>query len=146
MCTVLILVIYSVMAESRQIEFVSQDQVIALQKKFEHSQSLDTTKMKGITGRDLKCTMYGLKTRLQVERNVLLYKFQTAGAHYQNQGAHVVENYRFDGRDLVGFQESLVEIVRWDESQKLLISRLSKVTGEDRSKSRNDLAIIECAI
>ncbi len=83
----------------------------------------------------LSCSMYGMRSGLQVEEDVLLYQFRMkptevsgtkeARRLVSNEGAQVVRTYEFGVNGLEGNNGSLKDVVRFDPNQKGWIGELS---------------------
>lgn len=103
-------------------EYISPEQKEQLVRKFEQA-TLDKTE--GVLDKKWSCDMYGVRSRLQVQRNLKLYSFAKAPSGlFKNSGAQVVADYKNDGQSLLGHSQRFEDQVRLTPSGQL-ISRLS---------------------
>lgn len=110
------------------LEFVSQEKSMGLKADFGRAMPFTEKALRSVAEKDLKCDMYGVRTRLQVERGVVLYRFRLKNSTWENEGAQVVRNYRVAGTGLVGRHGGLTDTIRIVDGQ--LISELSIETPQ----------------
>lgn len=73
------------------------------------------------------CSMYGMRTHLQVEKSVKLYNFNAKTADgWKNKGAQPIETYRMASNEIIGKNDRLQDQVRLDDKGHL-ISKLSSI-------------------
>jgi hypothetical protein len=76
--------------------------------------------------------MYGMRSRLRVERNVHLYKFKIAETNrLTNFGAQILDTYAIDGDGLISKNDDVEDAVRMTTEGEL-IARLSSLHPEKR--------------
>lgn len=119
-----LLFLTGVIAQAVEFEHISLAQKAELEKQFEIATSA-AAQAKVIENRKWSCDMYGVRSRLQVQRGVKLYslKRQESG-DFVNSGAQVVSRYRNIGQALAGQTERLEDQIRISADGQL-ISRLS---------------------
>lgn len=111
-----------------EVEFVSAEEAQRLKADFGRAHALSKKVLNDLIGRDLKCDMYGVRTRLQIERDVMLYRFHNKDRIWENQGAQVVHNYRISESDFVGRHGGLTDKIRFAKGR--LISELTISTAQ----------------
>ncbi|MBX3020573.1 MAG: hypothetical protein KF799_02755 [Bdellovibrionales bacterium] len=109
-------------ADSAELEFISQEQTTALAQTFEGA-SLSPEQLLQRNSK-WSCDMYGMRTRLQVQRGVKLYEWSAHDKTWTNSGAQPVANYQLENGTLTGKTPRLEDQVRATREGKL-ISRLS---------------------
>lgn len=119
----LVLGVFIVRANATAIEYVSRDQAQSLADEFSKAEPIDENFIKKIAGKNLNCDMFGMRSRLQVERNVKLYRFLASGGGFKNSGAQVVSSYEVSAGRLMGRRGHLVDEVR--NSQGHLLAQLA---------------------
>jgi hypothetical protein len=108
------------------IEFIADQQIAGLQAEFSRLPvPSNNTIEQALLGRSWLCELYGVRSRLQVERNVSLYQFSRAKNALANRGSYPIENYRMDHRGITGRTSNLEDIVRVSVDGKSLMSELS---------------------
>lgn len=68
--------------------------------------------------------MYGMRTRLQVERDVKLYRFSPSGRNFINLGAQMIQAYGIEGQGFIGRRGKLTDLVKAGP-EDTLIAQLS---------------------
>lgn len=106
------------------LEFVAQDQAKDLAKKFSAARALTNNEVSKFADRDWKCDMYGMRTRLQVERDVRLYRFTGSGQKWTNLGAQMIQDYEMEPDGFIGRRGRLIDLVK-SGSDNTLIAQLS---------------------
>lgn len=103
-------------------EYISPEQKQQLVRDFEQAK---LEKAESLLDKKWTCDMYGVRSRLQVQRNVNLYSLKMdAGGRFKNSGAQVVTDYKNDGQALKGQTDRFEDQLRMTASGQL-ISRLS---------------------
>lgn len=128
------------------LEYVSKDRVSELTADFSTGQAPKDSDLAKWKGRSFKCEMYGMRSRLQVDRDVRLYQFEvteSAQKVVQNRGAQVIQSYVKEATGLVGHQGSIRDEVRKCANGKI-VSKLSR--SSDDSSSENILAYSVCRL
>jgi hypothetical protein len=110
-----------------ELEYISPERRAELEKDF----NSDT--FKPVAGEQIKhkkwtCDMYGMRTNLQVKRDVKLYNFKNDAA-WENSGAQVVVDYKVEDRSLIGRTDRFEDQVKLNGKGEL-ISRLSLTAPE----------------
>ncbi len=106
------------------LEFVPQTQAKDLAGQFTQARALTESEVKKYADRDWRCDMYGMRTRLQVEREVRLYRFSPTGKQWTNLGAQMIQEYSVEKTGLVGRKGKLSDQVRM-ASDNRLVAQLS---------------------
>jgi hypothetical protein len=116
------LLLISAIAHSLDLEYISPAQKEKLVEDFEHAK---LEKADAILGKKWSCDMYGVRSRMQVQRDVKLYTLNkgTSGT-FANTGAQVVSKYRFEKGVFAGQQGKFEDSLRMTAKGEL-ISRLS---------------------
>lgn len=113
--------------QAMEMEYISPEKRQELEKEF------DQALMKSATALSVKqkiwtCDMYGVRTRMQVKRNVKLYRFTNAD-DWKNSGSQVVSDYRKKDDSLKAENERFEDQLRLTGKGQL-ISRLSVLKPE----------------
>ena len=109
------------------LEYISPERRAELEKDF-NSEPFKSPESSKIKHKKWTCDMYGVRTRLQVKRDVKLYNFKTDSS-WRNDGAQVVTEYKLEETSLVGRSERFEDQVKIN-SKGELISRLSVSSPE----------------
>ena len=128
---------------SAAIEFIPKQQVEVLAKEFLVARVPTVDQIKALSGKELQCDMYGVRTRLQVERNVKLYYFTGQNEQWKNQGAQVVPEYKLDTKGLVGQTGSVIDELRIDQNNQLM-AQLSLNSARNSDGKSVVLAYSKC--
>ena len=104
------------------LEYISPERRAELEKDF-NSEAFKSPESTLIKHKKWSCDMYGVRTRLQVQRDVKLYNFKT-DSNWHNDGAHVTSEYKIEEKLLVGRSDRFEDQVKIN-SKGELISRLS---------------------
>ena len=118
MCLGLLL---SLIANGLEMEYISPQKNKELEELFAKS-SFEAKKSATIKQKEWTCDMYGVRTRLQVQHGVKLYRFKSDS--WRNSGSQPVEDYRPEAKELLGQAQRFEDRVRITESGQL-ISQLS---------------------
>jgi hypothetical protein len=115
---------------SSRLSSATSFEYIDSQKKTELSQTFASARSptKAEIQKSWNCDMYGVKTSLQVKRNVALYSFAEGKGAYENTGALPVPDYKLLNNKFIGKSKNLSDEIKIDSAGNL-ISRLS--SGED---------------
>ena len=132
-------------AHGVNVEYLETARLDQLQTSFNQASKISGDALKTLNESKWNCEMYGMSSRLQIEKNVKLYYFQgvekDGSIHeFKNKGAQVVTSYR-TGEALKGINGSISDEVRMAKDGKL-ISRLEIQTSQ--SKTSRILAISVC--
>lgn len=116
------LVLITAAAHSLEMEYISPQQKQKLVEDFEQAK---LEQAPAVTGKIWSCDMYGVRSRMQVQRDVKLYSLSqgSAGA-FTNKGAQVVSEYRLKDGVLSGQSGKFEDQLRVTPGGQL-ISRLS---------------------
>ncbi len=117
---------------------VSPTQATDLKKAFSLARPLESKDLTAMAEKDLSCDMFGMRTRLQVEKDIKLYNFKFAQKNWQNRGAQVVQSYQLTKTGFVGTDGHLVDEIRKTADDKFM-AQLSR----DADKS-SVIAISKC--
>lgn len=113
------------------IEYISPDQHAELERQFEAS-AQGTVNPQAIAHKKWLCDMFGVRSRLQVKKQVALYNFEASEkATWKNHGSQPVSSYTVTAEQLVGREKSLKDIVRLNREGQL-ISQLSSNDPQPR--------------
>lgn len=110
------------------VEYVSPQKVKELETSFAAAQPPKAEDLTRLNQKDLTCDMFGVRTRLQVERDVKLYNFKDNEGAWENRGAQMVRSYELKESALIGQNGSLLDQVRITKTKEIL-ARLS-LNGE----------------
>jgi hypothetical protein len=136
------------------IEFVPQVTAKALAGDFDRARPLTESDLRKFKDQDWLCDMYGMRTRLQVERGVRLYRFAATGdasgtgagaiasAKWKNLGAQMVREYSVSGAEFSGQEGPVVDQIRLKKDGKQLVARMSL---SDQTKGKSVLAYSVCS-
>lgn len=113
-----------VFAQGLEMEFISLEQKAQLERQFNDAKLAADDAAK-LNGRKWTCDMYGVRSRMQVQRGVKLYSLKRNElGGFTNDGAQVISNYSAEPGSLSGKNSRFEDQVRMD-SEGRLISRLS---------------------
>ncbi len=104
-------------------EHISLDKKTELERQFNEARSA-TANSNSILNRKWTCDMYGVRSRLQVKRNVNLYSLNATELGIANSGAQVVSSYGATNGNLSGRNSRFEDQLRLTPDG-LLLSRLS---------------------
>jgi hypothetical protein len=113
----------SLIANGLEMEYISPEKNKELEALFAKS-SFEAGQSEAIKQKEWTCDMYGVRTRLQVQHGVKLYRFKSDS--WRNSGAQPVEDYRIEAKELRGQASRFEDRVRVTEKGQL-ISQLSVV-------------------
>lgn len=118
------LVLAAPLAGALDIEYFSPAEKNKLVAEFEQAKLENA---KALTGKTWNCSMYGVRTRLQVQRDVKLYALNSEPheeKRLRNSGAQVISQYAVENSVLVGRTVKFEDQIRLTADGRL-ISRLS---------------------
>ncbi len=118
-----LLFLSGVIAQAVEFEHISLEQKAQLEKQFDEAHSA-ADKAETVSGRRWTCDMYGVRSRLQVQRDVNLYSLKKTDLGYTNSGAQVVNQYSAAEGILKGGNARFEDQLRLTADGRL-ISRLS---------------------
>lgn len=111
----------SLLAHGLEMEYISPEKQQKLEALFKKS-SLKTEKSDSLRKKAWTCDMYGMRTRLQVQKGMKLYSWNSAS--WKNEGSSPVEEYKAENDELVGKASRFEDRVRMTDDGQL-ISQLS---------------------
>lgn len=108
------------------IKNIDNQEMRRLQNTFRNFQALDSKVGKeSIVGKNWNCDLYGIRTRLQVEKDLLLYSFRGLGDSMINKGAQPISRYSWTKIGLQGTNDKLTDVLRFSPDRQNLIAELS---------------------
>lgn len=122
-----LLIFGAALGHSLEMEHISLEQKQKLVDEFEHAK---LEKADSLLNKKWSCDMYGVRSRMQVQRDVKLYSLSkgTDGI-ILNKGAQLVSDYKLENGALSGQKGKFEDSVRM-KSDGQLISRLSLLKPE----------------
>jgi hypothetical protein len=126
-----ILLLLAGMASHADVEYIAPEQRETLEKLFQQAEFQPARDTKKINEGKWTCDMYGMRTGLQVQHGVKLYKLASAGGEWHNEGAQLISSYKAAPHELLG------QSARFEDHVKLtadgrLISQL-KLNSTDKT-------------
>jgi len=123
----LTLVFAAAVSQALSMEYVSPEQKQQLVDDFEKAK---LEKAEAVAGKAWTCDMYGVRSRLQVQRDVKLYSLKRdASGVFKNSGAQPVADYQPKDGALLGVSGRFEDQVRLTTDGQL-ISKLSVLQPE----------------
>lgn len=111
-------------------EYISPEKQKQLETEFQ--QAKKALSKDDLLNKEWKCDMFGMRSRLRVEREVKLYKFsKTESEELNNSGAQILDRYVLNQDGLIGKNDKVEDAVRMT-SKGQLIARLSSLNPEKR--------------
>jgi hypothetical protein len=107
------------------IEYIAPRDALSLKSQFSIATVPAETDLAAVAGKEWRCDMYGMRTRLQVERDLPLYKFTKANSTWRNDGAQLVKAYSAQSESLKGTSGRVTDEVRMAGHGTQLIGRMS---------------------
>ncbi|MGE4131841.1 MAG: hypothetical protein AB7F86_09380 [Bdellovibrionales bacterium] len=109
------------MAEAVDFEFISLEQKSSFDKRFSQAKPIPDA----VAAQSLKhtwlCDMFGMRSRMQVQRGIRLYSWPTVSADgLANKGAHLVGQYRFENGELQGHTHQFEDRVRLEPTGHII--------------------------
>jgi len=98
-------------------EYISPEKSKELEELFSKS-SFEASQSEAIKQKEWTCDMYGVRTRLQVQHGVKLYRFESES--WQNSGAQPVEEYKPESKELLGQAPRFEDRVRVTDKGQLI--------------------------
>lgn len=124
--TLVLLLSLAVHAES-SFEYVSPDQKAQLEKDFREG-SLSPTQQSELLQKTWSCDMYGMRTRLQIQRGLKLYQLVDDKSGVKNNGVQLIAHYNKESGQLIGRDGRFEDQIKMT-ARGQLISRLSLSAG-----------------
>ena len=143
-------------ASALKLKNVSNEDLSRLQQAFRLYQAPTSPIARQlILNRAWTCDFYGIRSRMQIEKNLLLYSFNQSKSQVVNRGAQPIKTYRWTDTGLQGTNDRLLDVVRVSLDRKHLVAELSveaakssktKVHGTPSliSPNRNVVAYAHC--
>lgn len=126
----LFILISSVIAQAAEVEYISPEKQKQLESMFKDAHFSMSKDAQILKAHGWSCDMYGMRTRLQVQRGLKLYEWNASdGNEWQNSGAQLVSSYKPEATALVGRRDRFEDQVRITKDGQL-VSRLSLNTPE----------------
>lgn len=117
--------LYASFSGAAEIEFIGEAKKSQLAKQFKNARFSVTTDFKTLKNQAWTCDMYGVRSGLQVQRALKLYRWAPGkGSKWHNEGAQVVTDYTAKSEALVGVKKRFEDQVKLT-SDGQIISRLS---------------------
>src|ERR1035437_1266100 len=107
----LLLVFYSLAGRAAEVEFISPERRIELESLFKEAQFTPDKDTPKIKGHEWTCDMFGMRTHLQIQRGLKLYKWAEK-LEWHNVGAQLVSDYKSEGPALVGHRDRFEDQVK----------------------------------
>ena len=118
---------FSLAGHSLDLEYVSPEVRQDLEAQFASESTIPLTEA-AIKTKEWSCDMYGMRSHLQVKRNVKLYQWKS-GSDWENHGAQLIQKYGIEKNVLVGQHDRFEDQVKLDAKGQLL-SKLSLTTPQ----------------
>lgn len=121
------LFLFGVVAHGMDMEFISLQQKAELEQRFAVAK-FEMGDVAKVTNKKWSCDMYGIRSRLQVQRKVNLYSLnkESQSGAFVNSGAQVVSQYTSKDNILKGQNERFEDQIRLT-AEGQLISRLTSL-------------------
>jgi hypothetical protein len=100
------------------VEYVSATKQQELQTLFNQAHFHLDTDSALLRKRDWVCDMYGVRTRMQVQHGLKLYRWSSD--NWQNLGSQVTQNYQIQPSALVGQNQRFVDQVKMSSDGRLI--------------------------
>lgn len=120
----LLLTLTVAIAASADVEYISAERQQELETMFNNAQFSAKKDTQTLTSHAWKCDMYGVRSRLQVHRDLKLYKWTSQVDGWHNEGAQVVSEYKTGEHEFVGSKANFEDQVRVTSNGQI-VSRLS---------------------
>jgi hypothetical protein len=113
-------------ASAAELEYITPERQHVLEQQFDHAAFQGThEEQKRLAEGQWSCKMYGVRSHLQVQSNLKLYKWSAPdGQAWHNGGAQLVSEYKPAAGALIGTHERFEDQVKLTKDGQL-ISRLS---------------------
>lgn len=104
------------------IEFIPREQIKNLESDFSQAKAPRLDQVLALKGKKIACDMYGARTRLQVERDVNLYHFDSLEEKksWVNLGEQIIREYRLGATGLVGRGDRVADEIRFIKQDEIL--------------------------
>lgn len=119
----------SLTGQASELEYISQTKASELGTQFTDANTPAESLLN--SKKNWNCDMYGVRTRLQVQRGVKLYAWTSEDGAWKNSGASPVSDYRMSKGTFSGRNAKIEDQIRIT-SEGHLISRLT--TADDTHK------------
>lgn len=116
----------SVAAQAVEVEYISPQKQKQLEAMFNHAGFSARKDARIFKEKNWTCEMYGMRSRLQVQRGLKLYKWSN---DWHNDGAQVVSQYKAENFSLVGRGDRFEDQVKITKDGQL-ISRLTLTSSK----------------
>lgn len=107
----------SLIANGLEMEYISPEKSKELEQLFAKS-TFEVKKSESIKQKEWTCDMFGVRTRLQVQRGVKLYSFKKES--WRNSGAQLVEDYKPESKELLGRADRFEDRLRVTDKGQLI--------------------------
>lgn len=102
-------------------DFISQSTIQKLESTFQRAQNIRLKNKDLLTQTQWRCSLYGVRSQMQVEKDLRLYAFtKTAKDTFKNDGSQVIREYSFSNTDLQGQSGDLLEKLRMTSKGELI--------------------------
>lgn len=117
--------------QALEMEYVSQEQHSELETLFSKATFSAEKHAQKISEKSWSCDMYGVRSRLQVQRDVTLYSWskEDAGKTWHNKGAQLLSDYKTEPEALTGSNGRLEDRVKITADGRL-VSQLSTTSPQ----------------
>ena len=113
-------------ASAINIKNVSNEDLSRLQQRFRLFQSPSSPLARQqVLNKPWTCDFYGIRSRMQVEKDLLLYSFNESDSKVVNRGAQPIKNYRWTEAGLKGSNDRFLDVVRVSHDRSQLVAELS---------------------
>lgn len=121
--------VFTLTAPAAEVEYISPERQHQLESLFNgaHFTGKDS---QAIQAHEWICDMYGMRTKMQVQRGLKLYKWSNSGsADWHNTGAQLISEYKGGSTALVGQKDRFEDQVKMTQDGQL-VSRLALNNSE----------------
>lgn len=119
-------VVFPTSVYSLALKNINDQEITQIQDVFRRYQTLTSEiSQTAIQGKNWRCDLYGVRTRLQVERNLFLYRFNQEGPQLRNKGAQPISQYRWTEIGLQGSHGEILDVIRFSPDRQNLVAELS---------------------
>lgn len=118
-----LMVFYCLAGHAAEVEYISPERRAELESLFKEAQFTPAQDTSAIRSHEWTCDMFGMRTHLQVQRGLKLYKWAEK-LEWHNIGAQLVSDYKSEGSALVGHKGRFEDQVKISKDGQL-VSRLS---------------------
>lgn len=111
-------------ANAGDVEYISKEKQTELETLFKEAQFSPSKDAQVLKSKEWRCDMYGMRSRLQVQRGLKLYQWKEDSGKWQNKGAQLVSEYKSENSSLKGRRDRFEDEVKVTKDGQL-VSRLS---------------------